>query len=175
MSNLTWILLFPMPLLLTAFFLYLGRPRRVGTNPHCHRCNYLLHGIASERCPECGATLSPAAIAYGERRRRRAPLIVGFSLLALWAAFTWGGSSRLQNVDWYHYKPTYFVLKDLNSGQSALALRAWNELTRREGDASLSPAAREKLVSFALANQAVAKAPFGMLELTFPNVPVVQP
>lgn len=164
MSNLTWILLFPAPILVAAFFLFLGRQRRVGNNPHCRRCNYLLHGINSDRCPECGAMLSPAAIAYGERCRRRAPLVVGFTILALWIAFAWGGLNRLQSVDWYHYKPTFLVLKDLNSAQTTAALRAWNELTRRESQGSLSTANRGKLVTFALANQAVAKAPFSMLD-----------
>jgi len=164
MSNLTWILLFPAPILVAAFFLFLGRQRRVGNNPHCRRCNYLLHGINSDRCPECGAMLSPAAIAYGERCRRRAPLLVGFTILALWIAFAWGGLNRLQSVDWYHYKPTFLVLKDLNSAQPTAALRAWNELTRRESQGSLSTANREKLVTFALANQAVAKTPFSILD-----------
>jgi hypothetical protein len=85
-------------------------------------------------------------------------------LLALWVAFIWAGLDRLQSVDWYHYKPTYFVLKDLNSGEPTAALRAWNELIRREGEGSLSAARRDKLVSFALANQAAAKPPFGMLD-----------
>jgi hypothetical protein len=73
---------------------------------------------------------------------------------------------RLQNIDWYHYIPTYFVLKDLNSNPPMTGLRAWDELTRRDGDGGLLPAAtREKLVSFALADIAHAKRPCSLMDL----------
>lgn len=149
--------------------LFLGRQRRVGTNPHCRRCNYLLHGINSERCPECGAMLSPAAIAYGEQHRRRAPLVLGFTLLALWIVFAWGGLNRLRSIDWYHHKPTYFVLKDLSSNQVAVAMRAWTGLTRRETEGSLPTASHEKLESFALDEQGRAASPFSLLDMATIN------
>jgi len=32
-----------------ARLLYVGRKRRIGTEPHCRKCDYLLHGISSGR------------------------------------------------------------------------------------------------------------------------------
>ncbi len=48
---------------------YRESSRRLGDDPHCRKCGYLLHGLESQRCPECGATLSPEAIARGARGR----------------------------------------------------------------------------------------------------------
>jgi general secretion pathway protein G len=66
-------------LVMTAFFALIlagavmvnegSRPRRKGDWPHCRQCEYLLIGIQSERCPECGTPLIPGNILRGERGR----------------------------------------------------------------------------------------------------------
>src|ERR1700722_736738 len=117
-----------------------GRKRRVGTDPYCRQCNYLLHGLSSDRCPECGSHLSPDGIALGQPRRRVKRFIFGWLLLLLWGAtITMIATSQFQGIDWYSYEPTYFVFRDLNSSNNAGALRAWSELTRRDTAGSLSP------------------------------------
>ncbi|MGD0140984.1 MAG: hypothetical protein ABSD28_19140 [Tepidisphaeraceae bacterium] len=145
--------------------LYIGRRRRVGDEPHCRKCNYILRGLSSERCPECGSVLLPAAIVYGEPRRRWKTFLAGWLVLLLFGILIIsGGVDQLQNVDWYHYKPTYFVLRDLNSGRLAEQHGAWTELMRRDADKSLSANTRDVMARFALARQANAAQPYNSLD-----------
>jgi hypothetical protein len=46
-------------------------PNRRGSEPSCRKCGYLLIGIDSQRCPECGTAFSPATVARGLRPTRR--------------------------------------------------------------------------------------------------------
>ena len=150
--------------------LYAGRRRRIGDDPHCRRCNYILHGIESERCPECGATLSPAAIIRGERRRRWGPFAAGWVILLMVGGLLVAVSDdSLSNIDWYEYTPTYFVLRDLNSTTPANVQRAWTELVRRDTAGELSAERRDRLVVFALAQQAAAKPPYGPMDTAAVN------
>jgi hypothetical protein len=145
--------------------LYTGRARRIGNDPHCRKCNYLLHGLSSERCPECGSALSPAAIVYGEPHRRWRSFLAGCLILLMCAALLLtGATSGLQNVDWYQYKPAYFVLKDLNSSLPADQQKAWTELMHRDRTSSLSPKTRDKMALFALTRQANAAQPYNSLD-----------
>jgi hypothetical protein len=67
-----------------AFLIRIGHwPRRAGTDPFCRRCDYLLLGIESDRCPECGQFLSPRTIIRGHRRRRTPLTLLGVLLLFL--------------------------------------------------------------------------------------------
>lgn len=139
--------------------------RRDGDQPHCRSCNYLLHALQSDRCPECGTELSAPNVARGAPRpwwkalRPRAILIIllGAAILAVWVA-------QAQNFNWYQYKPTYFVLRDLNSPKALGAQRAWSELVARDSAGSLWPSSRDAMVRFALARQAAAKSPFNPLD-----------
>jgi hypothetical protein len=165
-----WIPVYVVPLLLAGVLLYFGRRRRVGTDPHCRRCNYLLHGIESERCPECGGMLSQGAIVRGEPRRRWGLLIFGW-LVVLLVGSLWVTDAiiRLQGVNWYQYEPTHYVLRDLNSNQIATAQRAWTELVRRDAAGSLSAQTRDQLVRFALARQGNARVPYNSLDMDAVN------
>ncbi len=40
-------------------------------DPHCIGCGYNVVNLPSDRCPECGAKLSPDTIAYGPPSRMR--------------------------------------------------------------------------------------------------------
>jgi hypothetical protein len=146
--------------LLATLLIFRGRKRYVGTEPHCRKCNYLLHGLESGRCPECGSMLSSEAITQGEPRRRVVSLVLGWLLiLGLGLLIVSGEWSDIQQIDWYHYLPTYLVLHDLNSTNQASQTRAWTELSRRDGASSLSADARNQLVLFALNEQANATFP----------------
>jgi hypothetical protein len=151
--------------ILGSLLLYVGRRRRVGGAPHCRNCNYLLHGLSSERCPECGSVLSSAAIVYGEPRRRWKSFFAGWLVLLLlgFLVFT-GGISEFQSVDWYHYKPAHFVLRDLNSGRAPDQQRAWTELMRRDAAKSLSADVRDAMARFTLTQQANAVQPYNSLD-----------
>ena len=102
--------------------------RRVDRAPHCRKCGYNLTGLTSNRCPECGAELTPQMIVHGTRRRRVHSLVVGASLLVVGAVFlgTWA-YARAQQVNWYPRAPFFWVLADARRDVDA-ALR---ELQRR--------------------------------------------
>jgi general secretion pathway protein G len=51
--------------------------------PRCRQCEYLLIGIQSQRCPECGTILSPDNVVHGERRRNAHQAVGGVGVLAL--------------------------------------------------------------------------------------------
>src|SRR5580658_6525765 len=118
--------------------------QRQGTEPHCRRCNYLLRGLESDRCPECGSELTAANVARGSARpwwRALRPgavimFVVGMAMLAMWLGMA-------QNFNWYHYKPTFLVLRDLNSPKATDAQRAWAELVARDSAGSLWKSSRD--------------------------------
>ncbi len=70
----------------------------------------------------------------------------------------------LQSVNWYQYKPTYFVLWDLKSPSAIDVQRAWTELIARDQAGSLSAASRDAMVRFALARQANGPTPPAALD-----------
>src|SRR5260221_7235997 len=107
-------------------------PKRTGPTPHCRNCDYLLVGGVSDRCPECGTQLDCRSIVHGERHRRPGRALLGaallFSGLALIVTFSVG---KLANVNWYPYKPFSWLLKDLESPNTAVVDPAWLEVHRR--------------------------------------------
>jgi hypothetical protein len=109
--------------------------------------------------------LSPAAIVYGQPTRRLVPFFAGhLILIAMTVLLIASGTSTFQNINWYQFKPTWLVLRDLNSQNPASVQTAWSELARRDGLGSLSADTREKLVQFALTQQAIAKSPYSTLD-----------
>jgi general secretion pathway protein G len=80
---------------------------REGDLPHCPKCEYLLIGIQSERCPECGTAVSSGNIAYGEPRRRVGVGLMGVCIFLMGLSapivvpkFTGGiGESRITVAD----------------------------------------------------------------------------
>ncbi len=140
--------------------IYRESRRRLGDDPHCRKCGYLLLGLESQRCPECGAILSPDAIARGASRPRWKALRPKWLLLILLGlVLIISQTPLLRSVNWYQYKPTYFVLWDLKSPSAVDVQRAWTELIARDQAGSLSAASRDAMVRFALARQANAPTP----------------
>jgi ribosomal protein L34E len=107
-------------------------PRRTGTTPHCRPCGYVLEGIDSDRCPECGQYLSPRTIIRGRRVRR--PYLAAIAclllLLGLMASIL-SLSDRFRSINWYMHKPAGWVIADLRSVDSALQRTGWIELDDR--------------------------------------------
>jgi hypothetical protein len=132
-------------------------PKRRGHTPYCATCGYNLTGLVSERCPECGSDITqPQATILGIRRRRPVLGTIGIAclMLSLGIALT-----QLRNVNWYHYKPTIFVLSDLQSSSMPIAQKAWKEIDRRLKNDSLSDAQRSRLIDACLKEQAAAPRP----------------
>ena len=144
--------------------------RREGTEPHCRKCNYPLHGLESDRCPECGSELAGSNIARGSARPWWRALRPGAVIVVLLGAGMLAACvAQVQNFNWYQYKPTYFVLRDLNSPRGADIQRAWMELVARDSAGSLWKSSRDAMVRFALAHQANAKPPINPLDTAVVN------
>lgn len=52
-----------------AWLLLTARRRQAGGGPHCMACGYDLRHLTSQRCPECGAALTPDTISDGPPSR----------------------------------------------------------------------------------------------------------
>jgi hypothetical protein len=149
--------LFSLLLLLLAGILIKGGfwPRRKGNEPYCRACGYLLIGIDSQRCPECGAFLSPRAIVHGQRRRRLGVGWAGVAILLLVGGFLGSlAADEFDDIDWYQFRPTFWVMHDLRLSSAGDAYRAMLELKRREQGGSLSSKDEQQIVEIALADQA---------------------
>lgn len=126
-------------------------PRRTGATPHCAGCGYILHGLslsaADARCPECGRSLAPPlGVVIGHRHRRGGLTITGASLLLVGlAAAVIFSRTDFRTIDWYAYKPTAWVIRDLGSSSPAVSNRAWAELTARLKANRLSPGQQSDL------------------------------
>jgi hypothetical protein len=134
------------------------RRRRSGDEPHCRRCGYSLTALTSPNCPECGTPISPATTVYGRRHRRPRTAAAGALLLLLGAAGL--GTTvvpALRAVDWYHYRPTSWLIRDLGSGDYVIADRAWDELDRRRALGPLSREHEQQLIEAILAEQGKAQ------------------
>ncbi len=121
--------------------------RRRGGERRCRRCNYVVDNISSERCPECGSILGARGTVIGQRQRHLLTWLAGVLLLML--AVTYGGMEFYRRVDWYHYKPAPWVMKDLEARDGTTEERAWWELMRRKRAGSLSNYWEEKLADVA--------------------------
>ena len=152
------ILVLIFPILLSGagiWFITRGRfGRRVGDVPHCRKCDYVLTGNETGRCPECGSLLTSLAVVYGQRPRRPRSLLMGVVLLLV------GGLiaasiivASVMKVDWYRYRPTSWVIRDLDSPTPAKADQAWIELKRRIAAGGISAANEHALIERALREQ----------------------
>ncbi len=100
--------------------IYLARRgKRTGDHPFCAQCHYDLAGIidSADTCPECGNTLAvKRAITRGHRKTRVGLMVIGLSLFlagSSWMAIT--SYHAYHKVNWYHYKPTSWLVTDAMS------------------------------------------------------------
>ena len=110
------------------------RGHRVGEDPRCRKCKYLLIGLLSAACPECGANASGRNIIRGEKHYGRYSLILGlFVLLTASAAFGSKVYDLLKNKNLYPYYPTAYVVHKTEENPQAS-----EELIRRFRNETLS-------------------------------------
>jgi hypothetical protein len=126
-------------------------PQRYGDDPHCRHCGYLLIGIDAKRCPECGTALLPNNIVFGERHRQLGIAAIGAAILLIPGIVL--VSVIVHGISWYHFKPTYFVIHDLQSG-GAGSKQAMGELDRRENTGGVAAKYEQRIVELGLAQQA---------------------
>ncbi|HZK81273.1 MAG TPA: hypothetical protein VFC46_09410 [Humisphaera sp.] len=128
--------------------------RRIGDVPHCRKCGYVLTGNTTGRCPECGSLLTPIAVVYGERPRRPRSLLAGVVLLLMGALIvTTVIVTSAMKVDWYRYRPTSWVIQDLDATVPAKRDQAWVELKRRIATGGISTTQEHALIERALHEQ----------------------
>jgi hypothetical protein len=113
-------------------FVRIGRRgKRVGSEPHCPKCDYNLTGAPLPRCAECGFDFFKTGPVIGRFKRRPVCLALGVIGLALAAAFLYPAwlETRM-DLRWKYYSrwPTFLVIRDLR-GQSRP--QAVQELVRR--------------------------------------------
>lgn len=143
------------PVLAGLYFLKAGlRPPRTGKAPHCRRCDYALTGLASPNCPECGTAITPPNTVHGRRHRRPRAAAAGALLLILGlAGVTLAVLPANRAIDWYQYRPTSWLIRDLTSADYSIAVRAWNELDRRRTLKPLPPEIEQRIDDAILAQQ----------------------
>lgn len=135
------------------------RGRRLGGAPFCRRCDYNLTGVAASQCPECGAALSdPRAIVRGERVRSNGRAITsGIILALLLGVLIAGGLGVFQRASLTRYKPAWWLLADVQSGNGVLETKALDELSRRVNAGELSSRSSDVLIELCLTQQTAAK------------------
>ena len=159
-------------------WLALGRRRRRPTGePRCAHCDYILIGLPSNRCPECGTLIDGPGALRGQRRRSRVRTATGVLLVAASPVCSWNPVARWQqSIYWYHYRPASMLMYDLRHGsglppppnnplepksfwnhgwpeeQVDLARVALDELLKRDEDGKLSARYRHEIDKMALAN-----------------------
>jgi hypothetical protein len=130
-------------------------PRRQGNEPHCRSCDYILIGLESQRCPECGSVISPLNTVLGQRQRRLGLAWTGvaFSLLGLVLPGMLAAMA-LRSIDWYHYEPAFMIMRDLRSKSPGVADAAMQELMRRDQAGDLATKYRQQIIEMGLFEQA---------------------
>jgi hypothetical protein len=167
-------------LLVISLWLLLKNRRTVGTQPQCRKCDYLLIGLSSDRCPECGTPITPKSIVHGARQRRPGRIAAGCMGIALAVGTVWQPTRIfVQTTNFYQWKPTFMVMRDLRTGSGRpspgvdtpltrsigntghgwvrervdLARIAFEELLRRDKAGKLSATYRHEIEEMALASQ----------------------
>lgn len=110
-TSMSWpIVALPAALVVGLVLLIVGlRGRRVGEEPRCRKCKYELTGLTTDRCPECGTTITPETTVYGLRCRRAAFWIPGALLLLMTASGAGVGVYvRVKNLTYRDY-PVYVL------------------------------------------------------------------
>ena len=146
-----------------AFLIFRARwGRRVGDTPFCRKCGYVLTGNVTGTCSECGTLFSENTVVRGVRPYR--PVSLWSGILLLMTALSLAGmtaSTTLWKIDWYQYRPTDWVIADLDSRMLGTPDRAWVELKRRIVLKRLSANQEHALVERALREQQSLTNSFG--------------
>ena len=139
-----WLWTIPaLALLLSLALLTLGvRGRRVDDHPICRQCGFDLFGRpqGSVVCSECGGDLSARrAIRSGRRVRRGGMIAIGVLMLAI--ALSLGGGAGYATYaikDWQPYKPVWWLVREIDHGDTKTQSAAITEVMGRLANGKLS-------------------------------------
>ncbi|MCL2648888.1 MAG: hypothetical protein FWD61_18135 [Phycisphaerales bacterium] len=161
------ILIFVALLLIVGLYLLISgwRGRRVGSEPRCRKCGYILLHLTSARCPECGTTISAPNTVIGEHQRRWGRATTGIILMILGCVPMM--APEVRNNNWYRYLPASFVLRGLDF--PATFQKSMWELERRDVlEKTLPESAKQKLIDKLLQKQVeLSKSPTGHNSLVY--------
>ena len=95
--------------------------RRVGTEPHCRKCNYPLTGLESDRCPECGTELVEGRTVILGRRKAATGLVVFANVLLIvgLAAMFLAARAGYEKTPWFQLMPLSMVQSRAATGTQA--------------------------------------------------------
>jgi hypothetical protein len=107
--------------------------RRIDRHPRCRSCRYDLSGTEiAPTCPECGNDLERRrGIRVGRRKRHPIVVVLGLLLISCTAG---GGVARLGHIDWYEYKPVWWLKNDLRAADTRSHRALWHRI--RDGKMS---------------------------------------
>jgi hypothetical protein len=153
-------MLLPMLLLVSGVFLLTRglRGYAIDGHPVCRTCDFDLVGLPADsaRCSECGTDLAtPGAVRTGNRRRRPKLAVAGGLLIVpavLMAAVLI--FANVTAVQWVHYAPHWYLLRQATSPTAATHKPALAELSRRQSLSVLSDAQITSMIDAGLAQQA---------------------
>ena len=86
----SWLVIFLVLVVVALVWLIVGRRRRGPTEPSCGNCGYLVHGLTTFTCPECGSDLREVGIVTEGFTKRMGPAgrtVTWSALLAVAALF----------------------------------------------------------------------------------------
>jgi hypothetical protein len=124
------------------------RGKRVGTDPHCPKCDYNLTGAPLPRCAECGFDFSESGPVIGRFKRRPVFLAVGLIGLVLATVFVygaWGETRHDLRYKYYSRWPTGLVIRDM---RGPFRPQAVDELVRRCRAGTLSDEQARSVVEY---------------------------
>lgn len=156
-------------LVLGILFLILGlRGRYLGPEPRCRSCTYQLTGrLDAERCPECGAVLTPKTLVYGLRKPRWWSMITVVVVVAIFWAVPGRLLWKVRRIEWFEYYPVGMLLWRAKADQPhaiyELAWRAHRGELSSESSHEIAELALRKLDQWPLI--ASGRAWSGLLEL----------
>ena len=146
-------------IILGQWFLRIGLRRcvvREGDDPRCAQCGYILRGISSARCPECGADVKANTI-YGIVRRNRPLMVLGcIGVIAGMMGFRHCWDAPLYTDFWYGHAPTFVLLRQAEYSQYSRG--AWAAISKRAKAGELTGATARDVYKAAMANVTASNA-----------------
>ena len=148
----------------TALLVLGVRGRRIDDHRLCRKCGFDLTGKPDESrlCPECGADVTISkGVRVGNRKPRSGLLWASVAMLVPAAVVgtlvVWGIATGVQ---WLHYAPVSYLMKQASSGDSARRTPSLLELKTRYDHARLAGSSWDRVADAGLAYQGDLSKPW---------------
>lgn len=92
--------------------------RRQGFERRCSHCDYILSGLHSRKCPECGSEFSESEQCVGQQKRKLSRIAYGVPVLLLGMGLVSDSWLHWSNgIIWYRCLPTSLVARSMMIGE----------------------------------------------------------